>query len=89
MTKAAVISFTRHCAVALAPHVRVNCIAPGLTNTYVTQTANPDAVARLIAVTPRGRMAEPAEIAAVVRFLVSEESSFVTVQTSVSCGGRS
>ena len=88
-TKAAVISFTRHCAAALAPHVRVNCVAPGLTNTNLAQTANPDTVARLIAVTPLGRMAEPAEIAAVVRFLLSEESSFVTGQTIVACGGRS
>ena len=87
-TKAAVISFTRHSAAALAPHVRVNCVAPGLTNTDLAQSANPDAVARLIAIMPLGRMAEPAEIAAVVRFLLSEESSFVTGQTIVACGGR-
>ncbi len=88
-TKAAVIAFTRHCAAALAPHVRVNCVAPGLTNTDLAQSANPDAVARLIAATPLGRMAEPAEIAEVVRFLLSEQSSFVTGQTIVACGGRS
>jgi NAD(P)-dependent dehydrogenase (short-subunit alcohol dehydrogenase family) len=88
-TKAAVIAFTRHCAAALAPHVRVNCVAPGLTNTDLAQSANPDAVARLIAATPLGRMAEPAEIANVVRFLLSEDSSFVTGQTIVACGGRS
>lgn len=88
-TKAAVIAFTRHCAAALAPHVRVNCVAPGLTNTDLAQSANADAVARLIAATPLGRMAEPAEIAEVVRFLLSEQSSFVTGQTIVACGGRS
>lgn len=89
-TKAAVIAFTRHCAAALAPHnIRVNCVAPGLTNTDLAQAANPDATERLIAVTPLGRMAEPAEIASVVRFLLSEESSFVTGQTIVACGGRS
>ena len=88
-TKAAVIAFTRHCAAALAPHIRVNCVAPGLTNTDLAQSANPDAVARLIGATPLGRMAEPAEIAEVVRFLLSEQSSFVTGQTIVACGGRS
>ena len=88
-TKAAVIAFTRHCAAAFAPHVRVNCVAPGLTNTDLAQSANPDAVARLIAATPLGRMAEPDEIAEVVRFLLSEQSSFVTGQTIVACGGRS
>lgn len=87
-TKAAVIAFTRHCAAALAPHVRVNCVAPGLTNTDLAQGANPSAVAGLIAATPLGRMAEPAEIARVVRFLLSEESSFVTGQTIFACGGR-
>ncbi len=88
-TKAAVMAFTRHCAAALAPHVRVNCVAPGLTNTDLAQSANPDEVARLVAATPLGRMAEPAEIANVVRFLLSEDSSFVTGQTIVACGGRS
>jgi 3-oxoacyl-[acyl-carrier protein] reductase len=89
-TKAAVISFTRHCAVALAPHnIRVNCVAPGLTDTDMAHSANADLVAHLISITPLGRMADPAEIATVVRFLLSEESSFVTGQTIVACGGRS
>lgn len=89
-TKAAVISFTRHCAEALAPHnVRVNCVAPGLTNTDLAQSANPDQVQQLISITPLGRMAEPTEMATVVKFLLSEESSFVTGQTIVACGGRS
>ncbi len=89
-TKAAVISFTRHCAAALAPHnIRVNCVAPGLTDTDLAHSANADLVERLIAATPLGRMADPAEMASVVRFLLSEESSFVTGQTIVACGGRS
>jgi 3-oxoacyl-[acyl-carrier protein] reductase len=88
-TKAAVISFTRHCAQAFAPYnVRVNCVAPGLTNTDLAQSANPDLVQHLISITPMGRMADPAEIADVVRFLLSDDSSFVTGQTVVACGGR-
>ena len=87
--KAAVISFTRHCAEAFAPHnVRVNCVAPGLTNTELAQSANPDQIEELIGITPLGRMAQPEEMAAVVRFLLSEESSFVTGQTIAACGGR-
>lgn len=87
--KSAVISFTRHCAEAFAPHnVRVNCVAPGLTDTNLAQTANPDQIRELIGITPMGRMAQPEEIAAVVRFLLSEESSFVTGQTIAACGGR-
>ncbi len=89
-TKAAVIAFTRHCAEAFAPHnVRVNCLAPGLTNTELAQSANPDQVEQLISITPLGRMAEPSEMANVVKFLLSDDSSFVTGQTVVACGGRS
>lgn len=87
-TKAAVIAFTRHCSDAFAPHVRVNCVAPGLTNTDMAYAANPAVVDKIIAATPLGRMADPKEIASVVQFLLSEASSFVTGQTIVACGGR-
>jgi 3-oxoacyl-[acyl-carrier protein] reductase len=87
-SKAAVIAFTRHCAEAFAPHVRVNCVAPGLTDTDLARNANPNVVEQLIAITPLGRMGKPEEMASVVRFLLSEESSFVTGQTLSVCGGR-
>ncbi len=87
-TKAAVNSFTKHCAQALAPfNVRVNCVAPGLTRTELSMSANPD-IPRLIALTDMGRMAEPSEIAEVVAFLLSEKSSFISGQTLSVCGGR-
>jgi 3-oxoacyl-[acyl-carrier protein] reductase len=88
-TKAALISFTRHCAQAFAPfNVRVNCVAPGLTDTDITRNGNFELVDHLIALTPMKRMAEPAEIASVVKFLLSDDSSFVTGQTVPACGGR-
>ena len=88
-TKAALISFTRHCAQAFAPfNVRVNCVAPGLTDTDITRNGNLELVDHLIAVTPMKRMAEPAEIASVVKFLLSDDPSFVTGQTVPACGGR-
>ena len=88
-SKAAVIAFTRHCAEAFAPYnVRVNCVAPGLTDTELSRAANPGLLEQLIGITPLGRMAQPEEIASVVRFLLSEESSFITGQTIVACGGR-
>jgi 3-oxoacyl-[acyl-carrier protein] reductase len=87
--KAALVALTRHCADALAPHnVRVNGVAPGLTDTDMSQESSPGLLQELVAVTPLGRMARPEEIAAVVRFLLSEESSFITGQTIVACGGR-
>ena len=87
--KAALIAFTRNCAVAMAPfNVRVNSVAPGLTDTDRTAQADPEMVARLVAGTPLGRMARPAEIAAVVEFLLSERSSYITGQTILAAGGR-
>ena len=88
--KASVISFTRHCSEAFAPHnIRVNCVAPGLTDTDIAQSANPDSINQLINSTPLGRMAVPGEIANVIHFLLSEDASFVPGQTIVACGGRS
>ena len=87
--KAALISFTRHCAQAFAPfNVRVNCVAPGLTNTDITRNGDPDLVDHLISITPMKRMAEATEIASVVKFLLSDDSSFITGQTVPACGGR-
>lgn len=88
-TKAALISFTRHCAEAFAPYnIRVNCVAPGLTNTDLARAANPGLIEHLISITPMKRMAQPSEIASVVKFLLSDDSSFVTGQTVSACGGR-
>jgi|TARA_B110000263_G_C15291104_1_gene503367 3-oxoacyl-[acyl-carrier protein] reductase len=88
-TKAAVVAFTRHTAHAFAEHnVHVNCLAPGLIDTDLARSANPDMVEQLIANTPMGRMGAPNEMAAVVKFLLSEESSFITGQTIAACGGR-
>jgi 3-oxoacyl-[acyl-carrier protein] reductase len=88
-SKAAVIALTRSCAEALAPYnVRVNCVAPGLIETDMVRAADPQLVAQLIAVTPLGRIGQPDEIAATVRFLLAEESSFITGQTIAACGGR-
>jgi 3-oxoacyl-[acyl-carrier protein] reductase len=87
--KAAVISFTRHCAAAFAGHnIRVNCVAPGLTDTELSRMADPELVQQLISITPMQRMGNPTEIAGVVKFLLSDDSSFVTGQTVVACGGR-
>lgn len=88
-SKAAVIAFTRSSAEAFAPYnVRVNCVAPGLIDTEMARAADPDLVAHLISITPLGRIGQVDEMAAVVRFLLSEDSSFVTGQTIAACGGR-
>jgi NAD(P)-dependent dehydrogenase (short-subunit alcohol dehydrogenase family) len=87
--KAGVIALTRCCAEAFAPqNVRVNCVAPGLIETDMARIL-PDATKdRIVAETPMGRIGQPEEIAAVIRFLLSEESSFLTGETLSASGGR-
>jgi 3-oxoacyl-[acyl-carrier protein] reductase len=88
-SKAAVIAMTRCLAEAWAPsNVRVNCVCPGLTETEMSYALTPEARQSVIAQTPLGRVGAPEEIANVIRFLASEESSFMTGQTLVACGGR-
>jgi 3-oxoacyl-[acyl-carrier protein] reductase len=86
--KAGVIALTRCCAEAFAPHVRVNCVAPGLTETEMAHVLPEATIQKVVAETPLARIGQPHEIAAVIRFLLSEESSYMTGQTVVACGGR-
>jgi 3-oxoacyl-[acyl-carrier protein] reductase len=87
--KAGVIALTRCCAEAFAPHnVRINCVAPGLIETEMAHVLSEETIATVIKGTPMGRIGQPDEIAGVIRFLLSEESSFMTGQTLVPSGGR-
>lgn len=83
-SKAGLVGLTRAMALALAPHdIRVNAVAPGLTDTAQPRYGNTDAELADIAratIPLGGRMAEPDEIASVVVFLASEEARFVTGQ---------
>lgn len=76
VSKAGIISLTRSLALELAADgIRVNCVAPGPVKTRVIpQTAHASAAASV----PLGRMAEPDEVASVVRFLCSTEASYMT-----------
>jgi 3-oxoacyl-[acyl-carrier protein] reductase len=88
-SKAGVIALARCCAEAFAPHnVRINCVAPGLIQTEMAQVLPDEAMNRIVADTPIGRIGQPEEIAAVIRFLLSEESSFMTGETLAASGGR-
>ena len=87
--KAGVIAFTRCCAEAFAAHnVRINCLAPGLIDTEMAQVLPPQARQAVVEQTPLGRLGTPEEMAAVIRFLLSEESSFMTGHTLAASGGR-
>lgn len=77
-TKAALISLAKNFARNFgAAGVTANAIAPGAVDTYMTQHIIAEHRERFIAEIPLGRFSQPAEIAAVVAFLVSEGASYV------------
>ena len=89
-TKGAVVNLTRALAVEWAPHgVRVNAVAPTWVRTDFIRPLldNPELVARMQAVTPLGRVAEPEEIVGAVLFLLSPAASMVTGHTLPVDGG--
>jgi NAD(P)-dependent dehydrogenase (short-subunit alcohol dehydrogenase family) len=93
-SKAALIQLTRALALDLAEHkIRVNCIAPGLVKTAIQEAqaveAGEGAVQALARRSPMKRLAEPAEIANVVLFLLSDLASYMTGETVVVDGGLS
>lgn len=89
MSKGGVVGLTRALAISLAPGVRANAVAPGLTATEMVETIPDDVISRMIAAIPLGRMGRPDEIADVVAWLCSTQSSYVTGQVIVVGGGRS
>lgn len=78
-SKAGLIGLARSLALELARDgVTVNVVAPGYIDTEMTRGIPSQVRESAIAATPIGRMGRPEEIAAVVRFLCSEDAGFMT-----------
>jgi NAD(P)-dependent dehydrogenase (short-subunit alcohol dehydrogenase family) len=88
-SKGGIVSMTRAMAVELAPfRIRVNAIAPGLTDTAQPRYGSTEEeLAERAASMPLGRMGHPDDIANVAVFLASEKSAFMTGQTVHANGG--
>lgn len=87
--KMGVIGFTRSLARELAPFtVNVNAICPGVTRTRVLERISDEILDRIRQSIPLGFFAEPADIAAVVAFLASDDARYMTGQSVVVDGGR-
>ena len=85
--KNAIMGFSRSLAVSLAPHVRINCIAPGWIRTAWGENASDYWRHRVMTETPLKRWGEPQDIANMARFLLSDDASYITGQVINVNGG--
>lgn len=87
-TKGAIEAFTRSLAEEVAySGIRVNALAPGVVHTDMVRNLGEDTLAHLQEDMPMGRYATPEEIAEWVRFLISDEASYMTGQIVTVAGG--
>jgi 3-oxoacyl-[acyl-carrier protein] reductase len=78
-SKAGIIGFTKSLAQELGSRgVRANVVAPGYIKTQLTDVIPDEARAKMLDLTPLGRLGEPENVAGAVRFLCSDEASFIT-----------
>ncbi|WP_410601742.1 SDR family NAD(P)-dependent oxidoreductase [Amycolatopsis sp. lyj-90] len=87
-SKAAVANIARSAAKELGRSgIRVNAVAPGVIDTDLTSGLTEDAKAENIGKTPLGRLGTPEDVANAIRFLVSDDASFITGQVLGIDGG--
>ena len=87
-SKAGIIGFTKSLARELASRgVRANAIAPGYIRTALTDVLPEDVQQAILANTPLARLGTPEDVAGAVRFLCSDEASFVTGEVLLVDGG--
>jgi len=87
-SKAGIIGFTKSLARELGSrNVRANVVAPGYVKTRLTDVLPEEATQAMLQSTPLGRLGEPADVAGAVRFLCSDEASFITGEVLLVDGG--
>ena len=87
-SKAGIIGFTKSLARELGGRgVRANAVAPGYVSTRLTEAMPEEIRNAMLAATPLGRFGEPGDVAAAVRFLSSDEASFITGEVLLVDGG--
>jgi 3-oxoacyl-[acyl-carrier protein] reductase len=87
-SKAGIIGFTKSLARELGSrNIRANVVAPGYVKTQLTDVLPEEATGAMLQNTPLGRLGEPADVAGAVRFLCSDEASFITGEVLLVDGG--
>ncbi|EJL39399.1 SDR family oxidoreductase [Brevibacillus agri] len=88
LTKGAINTFTKALAKEMAPNgITVNAVAPGAIRGGMMERFSPDEVEMIADEIPANRLGDPREVAAVVRFLLSADASYVTGQIISPNGG--
>ncbi len=86
-SKAGMFGLTKGLARILAPDIQVNAVSPGTTESEMTGGWTQQAIEDIISKIPAGRLGRPADVAAAVCFLVSDQANFITGQTLSINGG--
>jgi len=87
-SKAGIIGFTKSLARELGSrNIRANVVAPGYVKTQLTDVLPEEATGAMLQSTPLGRLGDPADVAGAVRFLCSDEASFITGEVLLVDGG--
>jgi 3-oxoacyl-[acyl-carrier protein] reductase len=87
-SKAGIIGFTKSLARELGSRgVRANVVAPGYVKTQLTDVLPEDATKAMLDNTPLGRLGDPEDVAGAVRFLCSDDASFITGEVLLVDGG--
>ena len=87
-SKGGIVAFTKSLAQELGSRgVRANVVAPGYIKTRLTDAIPEEARQQMLGLTPLGRFGEPEDVARAVRFLSSDDASFITGEVVVVGGG--
>jgi 3-oxoacyl-[acyl-carrier protein] reductase len=87
-SKAGIIGFTKSLARELGSrNVRANVVVPGYVKTQLTEVLPEEATGAMLDNTPLGRLGDPEDVAGAVRFLCSDEASFITGAVLLVDGG--
>lgn len=86
-SKGAILAFSKSMAKALAPKIRVNCVAPGVTDTGLLDARKWTDIAFDVDQTPLGKIATPTDVANAIYFLAGDDAAHITGATIDVNGG--